>query len=115
MKTVLKYPVAETGITTLHLREGFKFVRFEYVLAHKALYAWFEEPLKADIPQCDIQLKVINTGDPIQDEFSYLSTALDALGPEAYHLYQLEQAEKPEQGPGADKASARRHKLQQVA
>lgn len=88
MKTVLKYPVSETGKTTLTLRQGFRFVRFEYVLADKALYAWFEEPLKADTATCSIALKVIQTGQPVQEHFSYLSTALDPMGPEAYHLYQ---------------------------
>lgn len=113
MKTVLKYPVAATGSTVLTLREGFTFVRFEYVMADKALYAWFEEPLKADTPQCQLELKVIHTGDPIQDSFSYLSTALDPMGPETYHLYRLKEAGQTGQHDGGGNAA--QNKLKRVA
>lgn len=90
MKTVLKYQIDEMT-THLKLREGFKLVRFEYVQAAKALFAWFEEPLKADTPVTEVELRVIRTGQPIQDDYLYLCTALDAIDPEAYHLYQKQQ------------------------
>lgn len=88
MKTVLKYQIDEISVTHLKLREGFNLVRFEYIQADKALFAWFEEPLRADIPVTEIELKVIRTGQPVQNKYQYLSTALDVIGPEAYHLYQ---------------------------
>ncbi|WP_140054623.1 DUF7352 domain-containing protein [Oceanospirillum sanctuarii] len=91
MKTVLKYQIDEKETTTLNLREGSELVRFEYVQADKALFAWFEEPLRADIPTTEVEFKVIRTGHPIQDEYIYLSTALDVIGPEAFHLYQSQQ------------------------
>lgn len=93
MKTVLKYQIDEMT-THLKLREGFKLVRFEYVQAAKALFAWFEEPLKADTPVTEVELRVIRTGQPIQDDYLYLCTALDAIDPEAYHLYQKQQDNK---------------------
>lgn len=118
MKTVLKYQIEETSVTQLKLREGFKLVRFEYVQADKALFAWIEEPLKADIPATDIELKVIRTGEPIHDKYQYLSTALDVIGPEAYHLYQnaLEDDDQVAPTDGSDLDEIiRKDELQQVA
>ncbi|SEI83063.1 hypothetical protein SAMN05421831_1122 [Allopseudospirillum japonicum] len=88
MKTIHKYSLGEdTGLVKVALKAGYQLVRFEHVLAEKALFVWVEEPLRADIPQVEVHFKVIKTGEPVQDTYQYVSTAVDVLGPETYHLY----------------------------
>ncbi|MCX4029649.1 hypothetical protein H0A36_13190 [Endozoicomonas sp. SM1973] len=93
MKTIHKYPLQE-GINTLTLKQGFRIVRSEYLLIEKAVYLWIEEPLAVATPECSCQFKVVKTGEPIPENYVYLDTALDTLGPEAYHVYQLPAQEK---------------------
>ncbi|WP_415892010.1 hypothetical protein ACMXYN_11870 [Neptuniibacter sp. PT8_73] len=101
MKAILKYPLELSDKTqTLTLREGFKPVRFEYVISDQSLYLWVEEPLLSSIPSQRYNFKVKRTGEPVNDQFSYLLTALDSFGPEAYHLFMVEE----------DKATEARHK-----
>lgn len=117
MKTVLKYQIEETASTTLKLRQGYQLVRFEYIQADKALFAWFEQPLKADIPETEVELKVIRTGQPIQNSYRYLCTAIDSLGPEAYHLYenQSQKNEKPKQPSNSTQKLIKNTGLRKVA
>lgn len=92
MKAILKYPLELTDKTqTLTLREGFKPVRFEYVVSDQSLYLWVEEPLLSSVPSQRFHFKVKRTGEPVNDQFSYLLTALDTFGPEAYHLFMVQE------------------------
>jgi len=92
MKAIHKYRLdASDALTTLHLREGFRVVRFEYLVAEKGLFLWAEEPLRADIPYVDASFKVAMTGKPIAMQHEYLDTALDPFGPEAYHLFRVKE------------------------
>lgn len=90
MKAILKYRLELSDKTqTLTLREGFKPVRFEYVVSDQSLCLWVEEPLLGSIPTRRLHFKVKRTGEPVNDHFSYLLTALDSFGPEAYHLFMV--------------------------
>ncbi|WP_415901607.1 hypothetical protein ACMXYR_11030 [Neptuniibacter sp. QD29_5] len=92
MKAILKYPLELSDKTqTLTLKEGFKPVRFEYVISDQSLCLWVEEPLLSSIPSQRFNFKVKRTGEPVNDQFSYLLTALDSFGPEAYHLFMVEE------------------------
>lgn len=92
MKAILKYPLELSDKTqTLTLREGFKPVRFEYVVSDQSLYLWVEEPLLSSVPSKRLHFKVKRTGEPVNDQFTYLLTALDTFGPEAYHLFMVEE------------------------
>lgn len=91
MKAIYKYRLdASDSLTTLQLREGFRIVRFEYLVSEKGLFMWAEEPLRADIPYVKANFKVAMTGKPVAMDYEYLDTALDPFGPEAYHLFQVE-------------------------
>ncbi|WP_027854962.1 DUF7352 domain-containing protein [Marinobacterium litorale] len=91
MKAILKYrlEISDKPIS-LSLAQGFRPVRFEYVVSEKALFLWTEESLRADISRQNVQFRITRTGEPIQEGAQHLMTALDAFGPEAYHLFLLE-------------------------
>ena len=90
MKTVQKYRLDLSGEPkTLNLREGYRVVRCEYLLAEKAVYLWVEVPLNVDIPIEDRQFRVVYSGEPVPDSYEHVDTALDPFGPEAYHVYAL--------------------------
>ena len=95
MKTIHKFRL-ECGKepTTLTLREGYKVVRCEYLVAQKGVYVWVEQPLNVTIPSVERQFLVVYSGDPVPDSYQYLDTALDPFGPEAYHLFEVIQAEE---------------------
>lgn len=94
MKAILKYRLELSDKTqTLTLKEGFKPVRFEYVVSDKSLYLWVEEPLLGSLPSQRLHLKVKKTGEAVNENFTYLLTALDSFGPEAYHLFMLQEEE----------------------
>ncbi len=90
MKTIHKFRI-ETGkeATTLNLREGYRVVRCEYILPEKAVYLWVEQPLNVTAASVERKVRVVFSGEPVPDDYHYLGTALDAFGPEAYHLYEL--------------------------
>lgn len=91
MKAIHKYRLeASDRVNTLHLKEGYRVVRFEYLVAEKGLFMWVEEPLRADVPLCDACFRVAMTGRPVAMNYEYMDTALDPFGPEAYHLFRVE-------------------------
>jgi len=94
MKTIHKFRI-ECGKepTTLRLREGCRVVRCEYLVAQKGIYLWVEQPLNVTVPTIERQFVVAFSGDPVPDSYQYLDTALDPFGPEAYHLFEVTQAE----------------------
>lgn len=88
MKTIHKFRL-EPGKepTTLTLKEGYRVVRSEYIVPHKAVYLWVEQPLNVTTPTLERQFRVAFSGEPVPDSFEYLDTALDPFGPEAYHVF----------------------------
>ena len=95
MKTIHKFRIESNHqVTTLTLREGYRVVRCEYVLADKAVYLWVEQPLNVATPSLEQKFRLAMSGDPVPDDYSYVGTALDPFGPEAYHLFQLPAAVK---------------------
>lgn len=92
MKAIHQYRLeVSDSINTLHLKAGYRVVRFEYLLAEKGLFIWVEEPLRADIPLCPVAFRVALTGKPVAMESQYIATALDPFGPQAYHLFRVDQ------------------------
>lgn len=90
MKTIHQYQLAsDKQITSLALRDGFRIVRCEYVVAQKRVYLWVEEPLKIDLPVSEHQFMVVGSGVPVPVSYRYVDTALDPFGPEAFHVYEL--------------------------
>lgn len=93
MKTIHQYQLASDKHTTsLALREGFRIVRCEYVLAQKRVYLWVEEPLRIDLPVTEHQFLVVGSGVPVPVSHHYIDTAIDPFGPEAFHVYEVVQA-----------------------
>lgn len=89
MKAIHKYQLNSDGSETqLSLKEGFKIVHAEFVLVEKAVFVWVEEPLAAKIPTIEVPLTVVRSGEPLSKDFQHVSTAVDALAPEAYHIFQ---------------------------
>ena len=90
MKTIHQYQLAnDKQVTSLALREGFRIVRCEYVVAQKRVYLWVEEPLKIDLPVSEHQFMVVGSGVPVPVSHCYVDTAVDPFGPEAFHVYQV--------------------------
>lgn len=88
MKTIHKFRVeAGKEPTTLNLKEGYRVVRCEYIVPHKAVYLWVEQPLNVGTPTVERQFRVALSGEPVPDRYDYLGTALDPFGPEAYHVF----------------------------
>ena len=100
MKTIHKFRI-EPGKepTTLRLREGYRVVRCEYILAEKSVYIWVEQPLSVTIPSVEQRFRVALSGEPVPDDFSYVGTALDPFGPEAWHLFLMPEITAREQEP----------------
>lgn len=94
MKTIHKFRL-ECGKepNTLKLREGYRVVRCEYVVPQKGVYLWVEQPLNVAIPVVERQFVVVYSGDPVPTSYQYLDTALDLFGPEAYHIFEVVEAQ----------------------
>ncbi|SFX43034.1 DUF7352 domain-containing protein [Marinospirillum alkaliphilum] len=91
MKTVHKFRLECGGaLNSLKLRKGFRLVHSEYLVTEKAVFVWIEVPLDLSLPEVQLKLRVFRTGEAIPRNFSYLSSAVDGFGPEAYHIYSLE-------------------------
>jgi len=90
MKTIHKFWL-ESGkvINTLKLREGYRAVRCEYIVPDKCVYLWVEQPLNVDIATVVRQFIVTFSGDPVPIHYSYVDTAIDTLGAEAYHVFEV--------------------------
>ncbi len=100
MKAIHKYHLeVSDSAHTLHLKEGYRVVRFEYMVAEKGLFMWVEEPLRADVPVCEARFRVAMTGKPVAMDYEYLDTALDPFGPKAYHLFRVETASRRQKKP----------------
>jgi len=91
MRTVHKFRL-ETGSkgNCINLREGFRILHSEYLVTEKSVFVWIEVPLDITLPEHPVQLRVFHTGDPIPAHYEHLATAVDAFGPEAFHIYALE-------------------------
>jgi DNA-binding transcriptional LysR family regulator len=64
-------------------------VRCEYVVPDKCVYLWVEQPLNVDIATVVRQFVVTFSGDPVPIHYNYVDTAIDALGAEAYHVFEV--------------------------
>lgn len=107
MKTIHKFQLNNNGEpTTVRLREGYRVVRCEYLLAAKGVYLWVEQSLKPTVPYLERQFLVTYSGDPVPEAYEYVDTALDPFGPEAYHVFQLPNpaAALPQKAPGLGQA-----------
>lgn len=80
-------------------------MRSEYIVPHKAVYLWVEQPLSVTTPTLERQFRVAFSGEPVPDSFEYLDTALDPFGPEAYHVFAVPADEETLFSPVAEGAS----------
>lgn len=101
MKAIHKYRLETSdSVNILHLKQGYRVVRFEYLVAEKGLFMWVEEPLRADVPECEACFRVAMTGKPVAMDYEYVDTALDPFGPRAFHLFRV--ARQHGRQPGQD-------------
>ena len=93
MKTVHKHviPVGPVGLD-LQLPQGFRLLKAEYLLVSKQVCCWIEVPTDPRLPGIALQLRLFRSGDGIPAAYTYVDTAIDALAPEAWHLYAHQQA-----------------------
>ena len=91
MRTVHKFRL-EVGANgnRIKLREGFRVLHSEYLVTEKAVFVWIEVPLDITLPEALVELRVFRTGEAIPVRYAHLSTAVDAFGPEAFHIYLLD-------------------------
>lgn len=88
MKTIHKFRInAGKEPTRLTLKQGFRVVRCEYLVSEKAVYLWVEQSLKVVTPTVERQFRIALSGEPVPENYTYLGTALDLFGPEAYHVF----------------------------
>ncbi|MCK7548318.1 hypothetical protein ACFQGA_12405 [Marinobacter koreensis] len=106
MKTIHKFRL-ESGKepTVLHLKDGYRVVRCEYIVPHKAVYLWVEQPLNVETPTVVSQFRVAMSGEPVPDHYEYLDTALDPFGPEAFHVFAVPEAENLRFNPAVNEES----------
>ena len=106
MKTIHKFRLEPSKEpTTLTLKEGYRVVRSEYIVPHKAVYLWVEQPLGVTTPTLTRQFRVAFSGEPVPDSFEHLDTALDPFGPEAYHVFAVPVGEGTLSSPVSEGAS----------
>ena len=74
------------------LKEGYKVVRAEYILAEKTVCVWIEVPLSVAIAAQTVHFRLVASGEPVPLDSQYVATAVDSFAPESYHLY-LDSAE----------------------
>lgn len=113
MKTIHKFRL-ESGKepNTLKLRPGYRVVRCEYLVPQKAVFLWVEQPLKVDLPEVERRFLVTFSGEPVPSAYHYVDTALDPFGPEAYHVYEVnEESSHPPQLTGLAQVSSRQTHL----
>lgn len=100
MKTIHKFRLdSDRQPNTLTLREGYRVVRCEYIVPSKAVFLWVEQPLNVDVPTVERKFQVAYSGDALPAHFRYVDTALDPFGPEAYHVFEVVEEEKPFSAP----------------
>lgn len=94
MKTIHKFRLeAGKEPTSLTLREGFQVVRCEYLVPEKSVFLWVQQPLNVTTPTVERHFRVAMSGEPVPDSYGYVDTALDPFGPEAYHVFEVPEAE----------------------
>ncbi len=95
MKTIHKFRL-EPGKepTSLSLHDGYRVVRCEYIVPDKSVYLWVEQPLKVGAQTREHYFRVAFSGEPVPDSYEYRGTALDTFGPEAYHVFELPEAQR---------------------
>lgn len=88
MRTVHKFRLKSGAeLNKLKLREGFRLLHSEYLVTEKAVFVWIEVPLDITRPEQEVHFRVFRTGDPVPRNYEHLATAVDAFGPEAFHVY----------------------------
>lgn len=95
MKTIHKFRL-ETGKepTTLSLHDGYRVVRCEYMVPDKSVYIWVEQPLRVGAETREHHFRLAFSGEPVPDSYEYRGTALDTFGPEAYHVFEVPEAQR---------------------
>lgn len=90
MKTIQKLTMTtESKLQTLTLVRGYRIVRVEYLVTEKRICLWVEVPVKADIPSDRKEFVVKKSYETVPDEYEYVSTAIDLLAPQSYHIYEV--------------------------
>ncbi|GAA6131197.1 DUF7352 domain-containing protein [Halopseudomonas sabulinigri] len=115
MKTIHQYPLnSDKKPTRLKLREGYRIVRCEYLIAQKQVYLWVEELLSIDLPVLQREFVVVESGAPVPLSYHHIDTALDPFGPQAFHVYEVAQKSAKQQArhPAPPRAVAQGLRLQ---
>lgn len=92
MKTIHKHRLEiGTEVQEIRLPEEGEVLRVDYIQQERLLYMWVEVDADTviDTPKEVRRFKVFTTGSGIPDNAVYLGTTLDALKPEAFHVYEL--------------------------
>ena len=88
MKTVHKHIIpTDASPVQLRLSQGWRLLKAEYVLVTKQVCCWVEVPTDPQRAQEHLELRLFRSGDGIPADYHYVDTAVDALAPEAWHLY----------------------------
>ena len=80
-----------TEVQEIRLPEEGEVLRVDYIQQERLIYMWVEVDADTviDTPKEVRRFKVFTTGSGIPDNAVYLGTTLDALKPEAFHVYEL--------------------------
>ncbi len=92
MKTIHKHHLdIASDVQEIRLPENGKVLRVDYSQKEDEICMWVEVDADTviDTPREVRRFKVFNTGNGIPDNARYISTTLDHLKPEAYHVYEL--------------------------
>tara|TARA_A100001391_G_scaffold120125_2_gene81753 strand:+ start:7222 stop:7506 length:285 start_codon:yes stop_codon:yes gene_type:complete len=92
MKTIHKHRLEiGTEVQEIRLPEEGEVLRVDYIQQERVIYMWVEVDADTviDTPKEVRRFKVFTTGSGIPDNAVYLGTTLDALKPEAFHVYEL--------------------------
>ncbi|MBM7334927.1 MAG: hypothetical protein ABGX87_13920 [Alcanivorax sp.] len=92
MKTIHKHRLEiGTEVQEIRLPEEGEVLRVDYIQQERLIYMWVEVDADTviDTPKEVRRFKVFTTGSGIPDNAVYLGTTLDALKPEAFHVYEL--------------------------
>ena len=92
MKTIHKHRLEiGTEVQEIRLPEEGNVLRVDYIQQERLIYMWVEVDADTviDTPKEVRRFKVFTTGNGIPDNAVYIGTTLDALKPEAFHVYEL--------------------------
>ena len=94
MKTIQKHTLlTDDQAQSITLKQGFRIVRVEYLVTEKVIAIWVESPLRADIPSVLKQFVVKKTNQPVPQDYQHIHTAIDLLKPQAFHLFEVPEAQ----------------------